>query len=157
MIGMNLQSFFVADGLLQLFAAIPSLRARDCPTKEKDALNYLFLAIPLINVTLPLIWKSFPAVWSADVLAFFAMYAWKVHIQPDHAKYWSQVSEELDLTCWKCHLKCIKSIVLADSLGLQAYIMCSREIFMRKSCVPEKFWKSIFVSISCIIGHGNFD
>jgi hypothetical protein len=111
MIGMNLQSFFVADGLLQLFAAIPSLRARDCPTKEKDALNYLFLAIPLINVTLPLIWKSFPAVWSADVLAFFAMYAWKVHIQPDHAKYWSQVSEELDLTCWNCHLECIKSIV----------------------------------------------
>ena len=91
--------FFVADGLLQWFAAIPSLRARDCPTKEKDALNYLFLAIPLINVTLPLIWKSFPAVWSADVLAFFAMYAWKVHIQADHAKYWSQVSEELDLTC----------------------------------------------------------
>jgi hypothetical protein len=59
-------------------AAIPSLRARDCPAKEKEALNYLFLAVPLINVTLPLVWKSFAAVWSADVIAFFAMYAWKV-------------------------------------------------------------------------------
>ncbi|KAH8933695.1 hypothetical protein BDL97_18G043700 [Sphagnum fallax] len=57
---------------------IPSLRARDCSTKEKDALNYLFLAIPLINVTLPLVWKSFAAVWSADVIAFLAMYAWKL-------------------------------------------------------------------------------
>jgi len=137
MIGMNLQSFFVADGLLQLFAAIPSLRARDCPTKEKDALNYLFLAIPLINVTLPLIWKSFPAVWSADVLAFFAMYAWKVHIQPDHAKYWSQVSEELDLTCWNCHLKCIKSIVLADSLPASIYNVFSRNIHEKKLCTRE--------------------
>lgn len=61
-------------------AAIPSLRARDCPAKEKEALNYLFLVVPLINVTLPLLWKSFAAVWSADVIAFFAMYAWKVHI-----------------------------------------------------------------------------
>lgn len=57
---------------------IPSLRARDCPAKEKEALNYLFLAVPLINVTLPLLWKSFAAVWSADVIAFFAMYAWKL-------------------------------------------------------------------------------
>ncbi|KAG0555462.1 hypothetical protein KC19_12G170700 [Ceratodon purpureus] len=57
---------------------IPSLRARDCPAKEKEALNYLFLAVPLINVTLPLVWKSFAAVWSADVLAFVAMYAWKL-------------------------------------------------------------------------------
>ena len=59
-------------------AAIPSLRARDCSAKEKEALNYLFLAIPLINVTLPLVWKSFAVVWSVDVIAFFAMYAWKV-------------------------------------------------------------------------------
>ncbi|KAH7331745.1 hypothetical protein KP509_20G048800 [Ceratopteris richardii] len=57
---------------------IPSLRARDCSNKEKDALNYLFLAVPLINVVLPLVWKSFAAVWTADVLAFFAMYAWKL-------------------------------------------------------------------------------
>ncbi|MCO5563518.1 hypothetical protein L7F22_017162 [Adiantum nelumboides] len=57
---------------------IPSLRARDCSNKEKDALNYLFLGIPLINVVLPLFWKSFAAVWTADVLTFFVMYAWKV-------------------------------------------------------------------------------
>lgn len=57
---------------------IPSLRARDCPTKEEEALNYLFLIIPLLNVAIPFFWKSFPLVWSADTLAFFAMYAWKV-------------------------------------------------------------------------------
>ncbi|CAH8320618.1 unnamed protein product [Eruca vesicaria subsp. sativa] len=57
---------------------IPSLRARDCPLKEKEALNYLFLIIPLLNVAIPFFWKSFPLVWSADTLAFFAMYAWKL-------------------------------------------------------------------------------
>lgn len=57
---------------------VPSLRARDCSKNEKQALNYLFLAIPLINVTLPLVWKSFAAVWSADIVAFFAIYAWKM-------------------------------------------------------------------------------
>ncbi|CAN8285703.1 unnamed protein product [Cochlearia groenlandica] len=57
---------------------IPSLRARDCPIKEKEALNYLFLIIPLLNVAIPFFWKSFPLVWSADTLAFFAIYAWKL-------------------------------------------------------------------------------
>eukprot|EP00249_Psilotum_nudum_P036391 c7037_g1_i1 orf=145-906(+) len=57
---------------------IPSLRARDCPRNEKDALNYLFLIIPLLNLLLPMLWKSFAVVWSADVLAFFVMYAWKL-------------------------------------------------------------------------------
>ncbi|ESQ39451.1 hypothetical protein EUTSA_v10001627mg [Eutrema salsugineum] len=57
---------------------IPSLRARDCPSKEKEALNYLFLIIPLLNVAIPFFWKSFPLVWSADTVAFFAMYAWKL-------------------------------------------------------------------------------
>ena len=59
-------------------AAIPSLRARDCPEKEKEALNYLFLLVPLINITLPLVWKSFAAVYTADVTVFLSMYAWKV-------------------------------------------------------------------------------
>ncbi|KAJ7543783.1 hypothetical protein O6H91_09G052500 [Diphasiastrum complanatum] len=57
---------------------IPSLRARDCSSKEKDALNFLFLAIPLINITIPCLWKSFGVVWSTDILVFFAIYAWKV-------------------------------------------------------------------------------
>lgn len=57
---------------------IPSLRARDCSDAEKSALNYLFLAVPLINVTLPLLWKSFAAVWTADLIAFFGFYAWKL-------------------------------------------------------------------------------
>lgn len=61
-----------------LFAAIPSLRARDCSKNEKEALNYLFLLIPLLNVIIPFFWKSFAVVWSADTVAFFAMYAWKV-------------------------------------------------------------------------------
>lgn len=56
---------------------IPSLRARDCSKNEKEALNYLFLLIPLLNVIIPFFWKSFSVVWSADTVAFFAMYAWK--------------------------------------------------------------------------------
>ncbi|CAL0310334.1 unnamed protein product [Lupinus luteus] len=56
---------------------IPSLRARDCSKNEKEALNYLFLLIPLLNVAIPFFFKSFPLVWSADIIAFFAMYAWK--------------------------------------------------------------------------------
>ncbi|KAH9316711.1 hypothetical protein KI387_025338, partial [Taxus chinensis] len=56
---------------------IPSLRARDCSKEEKEALNYLFLLIPLINVILPFFWKSFSLVWSADTMTFFLMYAWK--------------------------------------------------------------------------------
>ncbi|XP_066368247.1 protein RESISTANCE TO PHYTOPHTHORA 1, chloroplastic-like [Miscanthus floridulus] len=57
---------------------IPSLRARDCSNKEKEALNYLFLLIPLINVIIPFFVKSFAVVWSADTVAFFVMYAWKL-------------------------------------------------------------------------------
>ncbi|XP_059439618.1 protein RESISTANCE TO PHYTOPHTHORA 1, chloroplastic [Corylus avellana] len=56
---------------------IPSLRARDCSKNEKEALNYLFLLVPLINVLIPFFWKSFAVVWSADTIAFFGMYAWK--------------------------------------------------------------------------------
>lgn len=61
-----------------VFAAIPSLRARDCSKNEKEALNYLFLLIPLLNVLIPFFWKSFSLVWSADTIAFFLMYTWKV-------------------------------------------------------------------------------
>ncbi|KAJ1433027.1 hypothetical protein SESBI_06243 [Sesbania bispinosa] len=56
---------------------IPSLRARDCSKNEKEALNYLFLLVPLLNVIIPFFWKSFAVVWSADTIAFFGMYAWK--------------------------------------------------------------------------------
>ncbi|KAI0504397.1 hypothetical protein KFK09_015349 [Dendrobium nobile] len=57
---------------------IPSLRARDCSKNEKEALNYLFLLIPLLNVLIPFFWKSFAVVWSADTIAFFVLYAWKM-------------------------------------------------------------------------------
>ncbi|XP_051141727.1 protein RESISTANCE TO PHYTOPHTHORA 1, chloroplastic [Andrographis paniculata] len=57
---------------------IPSLRARDCSKNEKEALNYLFLLIPLINIIIPFFWKSFAVVWSADTIAFFGMYTWKL-------------------------------------------------------------------------------
>lgn len=57
---------------------IPSLRARDCSKKEKEALNYLFLLVPLLNVAIPFFVKSFAVVWSADTVAFFAMYVWKL-------------------------------------------------------------------------------
>lgn len=57
---------------------VPSLRARDCSNAEKDALNLLFIAIPVINVTLPFVWKSFPFVYTADVAALAAVYYWKL-------------------------------------------------------------------------------
>ena len=43
---------------------IPSLRARDCSAAEKDALNLLFLGIPLVNITLPLV--SIFLAWSGS-------------------------------------------------------------------------------------------
>eukprot|EP00217_Crustomastix_stigmatica_P003944 CAMPEP_0183792824 /NCGR_PEP_ID=MMETSP0803_2-20130417/2824_1 /TAXON_ID=195967 /ORGANISM="Crustomastix stigmata, Strain CCMP3273" /LENGTH=186 /DNA_ID=CAMNT_0026037193 /DNA_START=57 /DNA_END=614 /DNA_ORIENTATION=+ len=56
---------------------IPSLRARDCDPKEKDALNVLFLLVPLINVLLPFVWKSFAFIFSADCVACAGVYYWK--------------------------------------------------------------------------------
>ncbi len=53
---------------------VPSLRARDCGAKEKDALNVLFIAIPLINVLIPFVWKSFAGVFTADVLLMLGVY-----------------------------------------------------------------------------------
>ena len=58
--------------------AIPSLRARDCPPREKDALNVLFLLVPLINITIPIFWRSFAAVYTADVITMAAVYYWKL-------------------------------------------------------------------------------
>lgn len=57
---------------------IPSLRARDCPQNEKDALNILFLLIPLVNITLPFVWKSFGFIFTADVVIMAAIYFWKL-------------------------------------------------------------------------------
>jgi len=59
---------------------IPALRARECTPTEKDALNLLFLLIPLLNVTLPLVWKSFPFIFAADCSAMAAVYVWKFGI-----------------------------------------------------------------------------
>ncbi|KAG0469239.1 hypothetical protein HPP92_018567 [Vanilla planifolia] len=57
---------------------IPSLRARDCSKNEKEALNYLFIIIPLLNIFIPFFLKSFAVVWSADTFVFFVIYAWKL-------------------------------------------------------------------------------
>lgn len=59
---------------------VPSLRARECTPVEKDWLNFAFLAIPLINVTLPFVWKNFAFVYSADVVALAGLYYWKVYM-----------------------------------------------------------------------------
>eukprot|EP00879_Flechtneria_rotunda_P019962 GHRR01020983.1.p2 GENE.GHRR01020983.1~~GHRR01020983.1.p2 ORF type:complete len:161 (+),score=43.21 GHRR01020983.1:695-1177(+) len=56
---------------------IPSLRAKECTPREKDALNLLFLLVPVMNVILPLVWKSFPFIFTADVVAVLGVYAWK--------------------------------------------------------------------------------
>ena len=56
---------------------IPSLRARECTAAEKDALNILFLAVPLLNVALPFVSKSFPLIFTADCVLMAAVYASK--------------------------------------------------------------------------------
>ena len=66
--------------IFMFLTAIPSLLARDCSKNEKEALNYLFLLVPLLNVIIPFFWKSFAVVWSTDIVTFFGMYAWKVSV-----------------------------------------------------------------------------
>ena len=56
---------------------VPALRARECSPAEKDALNLLFLLIPLANVGIPVFARSFPLVFSADVFLLFGVLAWK--------------------------------------------------------------------------------
>ncbi len=56
---------------------VPSLRAKECMPKEKDALNLLFVVLPLINVTLPFLWKSFPFIFTANAITVFGVYYWK--------------------------------------------------------------------------------
>eukprot|EP00198_Chlamydomonas_reinhardtii_P006288 XP_001695624.1 predicted protein [Chlamydomonas reinhardtii] len=56
---------------------IPSLRAKECMANEKDALNLLFVLVPLMNVTLPFLWKSFPFIFVSNVLALGGVYWWK--------------------------------------------------------------------------------
>lgn len=56
---------------------VPALRARECGPKEKDALNLLFLLLPLANVTIPLAIKSFSLVFAADVALLAGVLAWK--------------------------------------------------------------------------------
>ena len=58
--------------------SVPSLRARDCAIDEKDALNVLFLLIPVLNVALPFYYKSFAFVFTCDVLLMIIVYSWKV-------------------------------------------------------------------------------
>ncbi len=65
---------------------IPSLRAKDCTPREKDALNILFVAMPLMNIILPLVWKSFPFIFMADTVMVVAVYYWK--------GIWQEVSTE---------------------------------------------------------------
>jgi len=65
-------------GMWSLFMfTVPSLRAREIEKDEKDALNYAFLGIPLLNVLMPLVWKSFAAVYVADCVLLGGLYAWK--------------------------------------------------------------------------------
>jgi len=56
---------------------IPSLRAKECYPREKDALNLLFVVTPLLNVILPFVWKSFPFIFTVDVITLLGVYYWK--------------------------------------------------------------------------------
>lgn len=66
---------------------IPALRARECTAQEKEALNILFLLVPLINVGLPFIWKSFPFIFTADCAALALVYTWKIGL-PGQTSSW---------------------------------------------------------------------
>lgn len=57
---------------------IPALRARECTAREKDALNYLFAGMPLLNILLPFISKSFPFIYCCDVAMVGPSHAMKV-------------------------------------------------------------------------------
>ena len=57
---------------------VPSLRARACSKAEKDALNLLFVGLPLINIIVPLVAPNFGLVFSADVAAMAAVYYLKL-------------------------------------------------------------------------------
>ena len=53
------------------------------PTSPRSHLDLFFSlspfqAIPLVNVTLPLVYKSFAAVYSADMVLLAAIFAWKL-------------------------------------------------------------------------------
>lgn len=55
---------------------VSHLRAPVCARyfREKDALNFLFVAVPLVNVLIPVVWKSFAGVFTADCLLMAFMY-----------------------------------------------------------------------------------
>jgi rhodanese-related sulfurtransferase len=57
------------------YSAVQSDLASVLP-KEKDALNLLFLLLPVANVGIPFIIKSFPVVFSADVALLFGVVGW---------------------------------------------------------------------------------
>ncbi len=40
-------------------------------------MNYLFLLVPLMNVTLPFLWKSFPFIFVTNAIALVGAYAYK--------------------------------------------------------------------------------
>uniref|UniRef100_A0A7S0WWS8 Protein RESISTANCE TO PHYTOPHTHORA 1, chloroplastic n=1 Tax=Chlamydomonas leiostraca TaxID=1034604 RepID=A0A7S0WWS8_9CHLO len=56
---------------------IPSLRAKECTGREKEALNYMFVGMPLMNILLPFISKSFPFIYVMDVAMVVGLYYWK--------------------------------------------------------------------------------
>jgi hypothetical protein len=56
---------------------IPSLRAKECTANEKEALNYLFLGVPIMNVLIPFVSKSFPIIFVLNTAAVVGMYAYK--------------------------------------------------------------------------------
>lgn len=56
---------------------IPSLRAKECMPREKDALNLLFVVMPLMNILLPFFWKSFPFIFTCDTALVLGIYWYK--------------------------------------------------------------------------------
>lgn len=55
---------------------IPSLRARKPKTEEKEALNWAFLATPLVSIVMPTFTKDVALIWWGNAAATAACYAY---------------------------------------------------------------------------------
>eukprot|EP00607_Mallomonas_marina_P010440 CAMPEP_0182425032 /NCGR_PEP_ID=MMETSP1167-20130531/11366_1 /TAXON_ID=2988 /ORGANISM="Mallomonas Sp, Strain CCMP3275" /LENGTH=255 /DNA_ID=CAMNT_0024605343 /DNA_START=244 /DNA_END=1011 /DNA_ORIENTATION=+ len=55
---------------------IPSLRARKPSAQEKEALNWAFLASPLVSVSLPSVTRDTVIIWWANAAVVLACYVW---------------------------------------------------------------------------------
>lgn len=62
---------------------IPSLRARKPSKAEKSALNWAFLASPLVSIALPVVTRDTVIIWWANFAATAGCYIWAIYFKSD--------------------------------------------------------------------------